>query len=496
MTTSATLDRLKHDSRFFIEHNAVSETLLRGPASALSAAEATAQLLGLNGTLMEWGNVTVQSNLTTLTQVAPVTGIDASGNPVYGSLTNWTTRFKVGDEIAIAGSTLGNNGIKVVATVSSGSLTVSTPMAAAESGLYYAKTTQRLLRVCEEQRLFAGGYETDTQLRAFLLNGRTTLQERGTRRGIVEEMNRVTNSTSTALLESAIDLTTLGTSVAYTHSTKTVAAGAWYNLVSPGDALMVAGSTRGSDGRYTVYGVSGTSVQLGHRANRSSEYVYTYQSGKTELLLREDRANNSLWVSLANQSGTTKTIAFTISVSGATWGSGSVVGGTATVSTTSTVATVSLQAGGGSTTARGFSEVRLPLNGLTSPTTFTLAITSGTPTAVRLGDLGLCPTGTDGTPTFASMFPWRWGGVVFTGLRSGVNETGLTVYDSAKPGWYVGVSYPESAEEDSYSMASPDELVVVEVDHRNPAYYNKSDLTALVRGVLLPADVEGILGLL
>lgn len=496
MTTTATRDRLVHETRLFIEHNAASQALLTAPAFALSQAEAAVQLLRNNGSFFEWGTATVASNLTTLNQAAPVVDIDAAGDPVYGSLVNWQTRFKVGDEIVLAGSTNGNNGIKVIASVGSSSLTVSTPFAAAEAGLYYAKTTPRLLQLCEEQRLFVGGYETDTQLRALLLGWAETIQLRGSRSGIITEFNRITNSTSTTLLESVPPLTALGTGVSYTHSTKTLAASSWYTQVSSGSPITIVGSTRGSSGRYTVYGVSGSSVQIGHRANRSTEYVYAYAANKTELLFREDRVNNNIWVGLANQSSSSKTVAFTLTASGATFGTAAVTQGTGTATASGTLATVSLTAGAGSATSRTFSEVRIPVTSLTSASTFTPAITSGSPTAIRLGGLGLCLHTSAGVPITGSMFPWRWGGIVFTGLRSGVDESGLTVYASTSPGWALGVTYPESAEEESYSMAFPDELVVVEVDHRNTAYYTKDDLTTLVRSVLLPADVEGVLGYL
>jgi NAD(P)H-flavin reductase len=77
-----------------------------------------------------------------------------------------------------------------------------------------------------------------------------------------------------------------------------------------------------------------------------------------------------------------------------------------------------------------------------------------------------------------------------------MNETGLTVRLKTKPGWYLGVSSPGAVEEDAYTMASPDEFVVLEVDHRNYNNYTERALETLVREVLLPADVDGVLGLL
>lgn len=506
MSLTSVLDRLKQQLYPFITQNAVSDAMLRGPADALSQLEAAADVLEHDGRWLEPNTVTIQSDLITVTQVASVERIGADGSPVLASLVDWTTKFKVNDEIVIGGSALGNNGRRKIATVSAGSLTIvnnpgagNNPFVAAESGLLYAKPTAMLKRLCRELLLYPGGYETDTQLRTLLGDWVTTMQLRGSRSGVVAEMNRATNST-TALLETIPDLTTLGTAVSYTHSsTKAFSAASWYTTVSLGSNISVGGSVKGSNGRYTVYGISGTNVQVGHRAGHATSYVRPTVTGVKELQIKEDRNVGQLRVRLANTLGSSANVQFTLTVTAGTIsGTVRVTEGTGTVGTvTSTSAQVTLNTTSGSVATPTYAEVLIPLaTPVASTTAFAIAVNSGSPTNVRLGEMGLCPMAADGTANLSGLWPWKWGGIVFTGLRSQASETGLKVYALTKPGFYVGVSSPDSVEEDAYTMASPDEFVVLEVDHRNSANYTKQDLEALVRDVLLPADVDGVLGLL
>lgn len=129
------------------------------------------------------------------------------------------------------------------------------------------------------------------------------------------------------------------------------------------------------------------------------------------------------------------------------------------------------------------------------PPVFTIAITSGSPTAVRLGEMGVFPRAAGGATTFTATPSWTWGGYVWTGIRSNRDETGLTILGSALPTWYLEVSTPGQIEEDAYTMASPDEFVVIEVDHRNRRNYTDDDLKVLVKEVLMPADTDYVLGL-
>lgn len=492
------LDRLKQllTSYQVVQQNAVSDAVLLGPAEELGRLEGTLDVLQHDGQFVEPGTVTIGGDLITVTQNAAVASVSTTGVVAYRDLIDWTTRFRVGDEIIIGGSVKGNTGRRTVATVSASSLTVSTPFQAAEAGLVCGKPTFALLARCRELLLYPGGYETDTQLRTLLGQWIAVMQARGSQSGITAEMDRITNSTSTTVLESIPDLPTLGTGVAYTHSAKTLAAAGWASEVEVGDALTIDDSVRDSNGRYTVYAKTGSTVEPGHRALRSSEYPLAVRTDMAEVQFKEDRVLGLLLVRLINTTALSKTIGFTVTASGATITASARRSGTGTVNHTSSVGTCSLTAGVASVTAPTITEAAFTLSGLTDTSTFQVAVTSGTPTAVRLGEMGLHPMNTDGVASLAAIWPWRWGGVVRTGLRGQQDETGLTVSARAKPGWFLGLSSPGLVEEDAYTMASPDEFVVVEVDHRNPANYTEQDLKALVREVMLPADVDGVLGLL
>jgi hypothetical protein len=344
--------------------------------------------------------------------------------------------------------------------------------------------------------LFPGGYETDTELRAFLTEWLDVMRARGSRAGIEAEMDRVTRNTDTTVLGTINSMKVLGESVSYTHATATLSAAGWVDGLEPGDALTIRDSIRGSNGRCTVYGISGNNVQVGHRAARSTAFSSRLRPDALEIHVREDRAANLLGLRIVNTTASSAAVEVSLDVTAGTVLGGAVISGSANVLTTGSSASITFQPTA-STGEAVIAEVTLRLANATDYTTFELGIVSGSPTGVFLGDLGLAPQVLSGaSPSLGALWPWRWGGVVHTGLRSGMNETGLTVLRRAHPGWFVGVGSPESAEEDPYTMASPEEYVVVEVDHRNPANYTEQELAALVRDVLLPADVDGLLGLL
>lgn len=502
MPVSSMLTRLKQQLYALVQQNAVSDAVLTGPADALALLDGSLDMMLAGGRYLEPGSVTVPGTLNTLIQVPGIARLDASGQPVTAALVDWTAMFRVGDEVIVGGSALGNNGVRRITditTVTTGPdvtgyvLTVTPAFTAAESGLVYGKPTFMLRQLCRELLLYPGGYETDTELRTLLAGWVSTMQLRGTRSGLIAEVNRLTNSTTTTLLESAPPMAVLATGRTYTHSTFSI------NLAAPdlaiGDAVTVTGSVEDSNGRYTVYTNTGSTIVLGHRAGSSRSYRPVDEPNTYELQFREDRVNNRLWARLVNTSGSSVQVTFTLAISSGTFTAGALVSGTGSVSTTSSTATLSLTAVAGATSAPSSSEAVLSLAGVSSATTLTPAITTGLPTQVRLGLLGLCPTGTNGDPILAEIAPWRWGAVVRTGLRSRSDEAFLTVLASARPGWYLGVSSPDSVEEDAYTMASPDEFAVIEADHRNPTNYTEQDLERLVRDVMLPADVDGALRL-
>jgi hypothetical protein len=491
MAQSSALTRLKSLLYPMVQQNDVSDAMLTGPADALGYVDATLDLVTYDGRYVEPNVVRIESDLLTLTQLATVSRLDESGQPVLADLVDWTRRFQPGDEVIVGGSLKANNGRRRVASVAPGQLVVDSekPFLATESGLVYGKTTFELLRLCRELLLFPGGYETDTELREQVLaNWIPTMIARGSRSGIKAEMDRVSRSDDTAVLESIPPMTTLG-AANYAHSSFALTT-TWGDKVEIGDTLTVLNSSRDSNGRYTVYGKSGNSVVIGHRARRAFAYPTIAWSNTLDLQFREDRAEGVVWVRLVNTKGTTGAATFTLTTTGASIASGSLISGSGTVATTSTVATITLSAPAGSV-----SEAIIRLTSPSESTTFQLAVNSGTPDRVRLGGMSLCRVGTDGLLVLGSPYQWRWGGMVRTGLRSEADESDLMVYERARPGWYLGVSAFGSVEEDAYTMAFPDEFVVVEVDHRNPNYTER-DLETLVSDVLLPADTDGVLGLI
>lgn len=498
MAQYSALDRLKSLLYPLVEQNEVAEAMLLGPSLELGQMEGAIDLLQHDGRFLDPNTVRVEADLTTLTQVAAVDRVDGN-TTIYATLVDWTTRYRTGDEIVLGGSIKGNNGHHTIATVTkvgnNYQMTLAAPLVAAESGLAYGKPTYELLNRCRELLLFPGGYETDTQLRQLLGSWLTTMQQRGSVTGVQTEMNRVTNNTTAAVFQSVPAITTLATGVAYTHSTLSVPAGSWSAGLVPGSCLSITGSQKDSNGRYTVYSADQSLVVLGHRAHHSQAYPEIELDNALEVQFREDRVLNKLWVRLLNTSASGATVALTVTASGTTFTAASAVGSGATASVNSNVATISLTVGAGSLATPAIAEVVMTPASITSAA-FQAAITSGTPTAVRVGEMGLCPNGTNGLPNLTALWLWRWGGIVKTGLRSRVNETGLTLFTPTKPGFFVGVTCPESVEEDAYTMASPDEFVVVEVDHRNPRNYTAEDLGTMVRDVFLPADVTGVLGLL
>lgn len=489
------LDRLRNLLYPMVEQNAVSDAMLHGPAEILGTLDGTLDMLANDGRHVDPGSVTVAANLTTLTQVPAIDYVTPEGVVVSKDFVDWNTRFRPDDEIILGGSVKGNNLRRVVASVAGNgrSLTVTQPLVAAESGLLYGKTSYALLRRCQELLLYPGGYETDTELRTQLL-GRwlEIMARRGSRGGVVEEMERITNA-EVLLLESTPPLQALSGNVSYTHSTISLAGTGWQNLVEVGSSVTVTGSTLDSNGRYTVYEVAGASVRVGHRAARSQFYAFFTPTNAVELQLREDRQQNHIGVRLLNTSSTSRTVAFTLTATNATYLGAFQRGttGTVTSAVTSTVATVTLIA-----PANSSAEVILRLSGVSTSSTFQLAVTAGAPDRVKLGEMGLCPMTTATAPNLAAIWPWRWTGIVATGLRSGRNESGLGLFLKTKPGWFLEVATVGHIEEDAYTMASPDEFVVLEVDHRNYTNYTERTLNTLVRDILLPADVDGVLGLL
>lgn len=484
MPRSPTLTRLKGRLYPFIEQNDVSDAVLTGPADVLGVLDATLEAYLLDGRYLEPGTVTITAGTNVITQVP-----DAGQSAV-----DWTMRFQVGDEIAVGGSIYNQSARYVASTVTATTITATgAPFTTTETGLVYAKPTFGLWRRCQELGLYPGGYESDSDLRTNVLERWLDIQaKRGSRGGLTSELNRVINS-SINLLESVLTPTTLETGAAYTATTKALDnANGWATGLPIGSAITILGSAAGSNGRYSIVGTASGAPVIGHRATRARKYASITPAGAVDVQLREDRELNQLWVRLVNTTDTNAAVTLTFTLTNATWASGLLTAGTGSASVTSTVATATLTPAAGMTT-----EMMFVLSGVVSSPApvLTAAITSGAPTGVRIGELGLFPTEAGGTTNFSATPQWTWGGYVWTGIRSGVNESGLTILGSALPTWYLEVSTPGQIEEDAYTMASPDEFVVIEADHRNRRNYADADLKVLVKEVFMPADTDYVLAL-
>jgi hypothetical protein len=486
MTLTAVLDRMKEALYPSIVQNALLDALLGAPADEIAVAEAKIEAWGLGGDDLEAGTVTVTpgSALVTLAGASPVTSL-----------------YQIDDDFVVAGSKEGNSGrYRVTILNSATTLTVDRPFAVAETGLFHARTKPRLLRLAQGLRLFPGGYESDKVLRDQLLAKAGEIhRNRGGIQALETELERMTRGNA-----QIIDNTRpLGTALA---SGLTVSSGNGYvgsvlNLAIPtsqllvGDDITVLGSTKGGNGRYFVFGNNGTVVLLGRRAVNATQYFPFLPPTAASLQFREDREHNRMYFRVINNTATaTKQINVTLTASPTSMFTGAGALGTGyTVSLTNGVLSFGwvVPAGG---TYEGWVGMNVTSTDSYAALTVSETLTGSSLTGVRLGYAGLYPIHRTGVLDYSVSPQLKWGGLIQSGFRSGVNETGLTVYANSLSGFYLGLGYPGIYENDDYTMASPDDFVVVEVDHRNYAFYSEADLKALVRDHLIPADTNYVLG--
>lgn len=493
MAREPMLERLKRSLYPFMRSSDLQDAFLGAPADELAHYDAVLTIFGHGGSYLEPGVATVTAGTATVTQVAAV----------HGTTLNWNTRFKVGDEIILGGSLSGQQGVFPITAIAGGGLTMTVTVpggtfAVTETGLLYAKSTFRLIQLTKELMLFPGGYETDTDLRQNLLYRSMIIhQQRGSSIGVEEEVARISNAVAETL-ETSPPLRLLASGIAFDATTRRLAnTGSWATGMVVGESIAVLGSTKTSNGRYVIYNIDGSGVELARRAMKSQRYPLTTRTNALELHVREDREQRRLIWRVVNTTAGALAVTFNIAVSGATYASATVTTGAGSVvlSGGNTVATCTWTVPAGETW-----EVTALLTIPSGLPIFTLTRTAGTLNAVLMGGAALFGRTVAGVLNSSAV--WKWGGLIPDTLRGNqpgggsANSTGLSIYAKTVPGWFLGVSGPGLVEEDSYTMASPDEFVVLEVDHRNTRNYSEKTFKTVVTDYLSPANVDTLLGLL
>lgn len=482
MTKLSVLDRVKNAVYPVITRNALLDALLGGPSDEISVAEAKVEAWSYGADDVDDATtvaVTAGSAIVTLT----------------GGL---TTLFQTNDDFVIAGSIQGNSGRYIVTNVNNSTqLTLNKTFTVAESGLFYARTKPRLVRVAKGYLLFPGGYEPDATIRSSVLGAMvTTHQMRGSSSGITTEFNRITNSAN-QLMDTVKPLTSLGTGIA---TTSLGAAVTITTSLVTGDDFTIAGSTKGSNGRYFVYSNSGTAIIPARRAVSSTQY-YAELSGGAEVQIREDRANSKIYFRLINVTGqASNRVNLSIAVTGATVTASGTSGLESGVSESLTAASGSVStSGNGDSTWRAapgqIKEGWAQVSSLSAAEfTVTWSQTVGTIRAVRLGRAGLAIRTASGAIQTGALNKFRFGGLILTATRSGIAETALTVYADGYPSYYLGFSNPGTYENDAYTIITPVDFVVLDLDHRNYGNYSETDLKNIARDYLIPVDTEYVIG--
>jgi hypothetical protein len=428
----------------------------------------------------------------TIDLVAPLVNTASGVSYTSKMLVDWTTIFKIGDELVLAGSLKGYSGRYPITSVSANSLTITGVFATSESRLFCASPKNRLLALARGVLLFPGGYESDTALRTQLAAAPVTHQQRGSTAGLTSDLTKVANF-APALIDSVNPGTLLQSAVASTSGGATLTVSAWAAGLTVGKSFLVSASTLGSNGRYWVYTNSGTDITPARRPVHTYEY-YPYQASGIELQFREDRVNDRIYFRVNNPGGVaSKTIAMSLTASGVgSVTAGVPVGAGYTVGVAGNVASFTWTLSPGELFREGWVNVGSLSAAIEFIPTVSESSTGLAIQAVRLGYGGINSRTLTGAISL-TLARWRWGGLVKTALLAGTAETGLKVYNGATHGFYLGAGYPGILENDAYPMASPKDFLVVEVDNRNGTNYSNDDIKDTTRDYLIPADTDYLL---
>ena len=404
---------------------------------------------------------------------------------------DFTKIWLVGDELVIAGSQDDNDGLYPVSAVSSASVTITGTIAIAETQIYCGETKTRLIRDAAGMLLFAGGYETCSQIRSEILSQAGEIHAlRGSTTGVSNDIGRLTattpvfvNSTQLpVLLQSGVSSTSGGAALTATTG------------LTVGQSFMVSGSHLRSNGRYFVYANSGTAITPARRPLNSQLY-YTGQVSGCEVQFREDRTNKQIYFRVQNLSGVaTQQITITVTAAGlSTVTAGVPAGASYTVSVSGNEVTAVWTLGSTETVREAWVNVGSLALTIEFQPTVALASTGTTVQAVRLGAGIICGRNVDDTVNLSAMDNWRWGGFVKTVLPSAISESGLSVLSGAMLGYCLGFSLPTDIEQPTYAIVSPAAFLSIETDVQNAQQYAASTVQTLAQSYFLPVDADVVL---
>ncbi len=487
MSLISVLERIKNAVHPLIERNALLDALLGAPGDELAYGEGKIEAWSYGADDIETGTVSVTALSNTVNL--------ANGGSTVG--------MAVDDDFVIAGSKENNSGrFKITAINSNTQLVLNNTFKVTEAGLFYGKTKPRLIRIAKGLALFPGGYETDAVIRTDILGKAGDIhKKRGTSIGVEEDFERITNA-QIQIIDPVKPLTSLQAGVATTANGATMTVASWASGLAVSDDFTVSLSTKGSNGRYFVYSNTGTVLTPARRAVNTGDY-FTEITNASEVHFKELREGNRLYFRVINKNGgASNRVAVTITVSGATIITSGINGGAAGDTVTlssSTVAITKSSAGVNSywdVTTNQAKEGWIELSSIGTGVEVSVNVTEsvGTLNAVRWGRAGLASRNKAGVLSLGVMPSAKFGGLIKTAFRSGLAETGLTVYKDSYHGFFLGFGYPGTFENDDYTIVSPDDFVALDIDHRNYANYSEQDLKILARDYLMPYDCEYILG--
>lgn len=485
MSLTSVLERVKNAILPVIEQNGLLDAFLGSPSDEVAVAEAKIEAWGYGADDIESGTVDITGGSALVTLVG-----------------NITDNLQINDDFVIAGSKEGNGGLFVITNInSSTTLTLNHTFSVTETGLFFGKTKSRLIKLAKGMNLFPQGTETDAAIRTDILARAGTIHQlRGTTQGIIEDLGRISGA-SIQLEDTVKALTQLSTGVSTTSGGATMTVSTWANSLTVGSDFTVALSTIGSNGRYFVYSNSGTAITPARRAINSTQY-YQDMFNATEVHFREDRSTGRLYWRVINSNGSASNrVTVSIAVTGATVSSFGMNGGSVGDSVGSPVSgTVNTQSSSGANaywdvtngqSKEGWVQVSSIPN---AEFTVTVSQAVGTLNAVRHGRAGLASRDKSGNLVLGALPKVRFGGLILTNFRSDTSESGLTVYQDGYPGFYMGFGYLGTYENDDYPMASPDDFVVIDVDHRNYGQYSELEVKNLAQDQIIPVDTEYVIG--
>lgn len=260
----------------------------------------------------------------------------------------------------------------------------------------------------------------------------------------------------------------------YTESTKALTSLSTTGL-QVGSSVTIDGTTTDANGRYVVYSLS--PVVIGTRAVNRDEFCPTLSTDTIDVVMREDDLLRTLFMQVTNRTMSSQAVTLVFTTSAAStlissWGTvtGLQVAGTLTAGQTATMS--------------------LAITGATSGVTFTLTPTAPVPVVARLGEAVVVNSRTERGVNHE----WKWGGLIRRGLYEGYDQPDITVYKDGVAGWFLGFGYPGIIENDSYTITSPEDVVVFETQHNNTNNYTETDIKKIVRDRLVPTNVPVVIG--